>query len=164
MRPDATRGLIHHVIMPVTNIQQSGAFYGPLLTFLGYDLTDCDSDFQDWRRVDLDGMPEISLVQVKPHLADVPYVRGAVGHHHHIAFNAESRQAVDDCYALLCGLEHTGGKIVHPPQDYPQYSAGYYAVFFEDPDGLYLEFAYTPSRGKKKPLWPADTSIQESAC
>ena len=37
-------------------------------------------------------------------------------------------------------------------RDYPQYSPGYYAVFFEDPDGLYLEFAYTPSSGKKMPL------------
>jgi predicted lactoylglutathione lyase len=77
-----------------------------------------------------------------------------VGHHHHLAFNAESRQAVEACAELLERLVHTGSKIIHPPQDYPQYSPGYYAVFFEDPDGLYLEFAYTPSSGKKKPLYP----------
>ncbi|ETX09258.1 VOC family protein [Candidatus Entotheonella palauensis] len=152
MKRDPTRGLLHHVIIQVSDVERSGAFYGPFFEFMGYDLTGAAPHFQDWRRVDLNGMPEISLVQVKPQFADVPYVRGAVGHHHHIAFNAESRQAVDDCYALLQGLTHTGAKIIHPPGDYPEYSEGYYAVFFEDPDGLYLEFTYTPSSGKKKPL------------
>jgi predicted lactoylglutathione lyase len=54
-------------------------------------------------------------------------------------------------------LQATGGKVIHPPQDYPQYSAGYYAVFFEDPDGLYLEFAHTPNGYKKQPLSNAGT-------
>ena len=152
MPPDPTRGLIHHLILKVADIQRSSAFYRPLFEFMGYALTGCGAEFQDWRRVDLNGMPEISLVQVAPPLAAVPYVRGAVGHHHHIAFNAESRQAVEECAALLGRLAHTGGKMIHPPRDYPQYSPGYYAVFFEDPDGLYLEFAYTPSSGKKMPL------------
>ncbi len=152
MQREPSRGLLHHLILSVSDVERSGAFYGPLFEFMGYDLTGDAPHFQDWRRVDLNGMPEISLVQVKPQLTDVPYVRGAVGHHHHIAFNAESRQAVDDCYALLQRLEHTGATIIHPPGDYPEYSEGYYAVFFEDPDGLYLEFTYTPSSGKKKPL------------
>lgn len=152
MPPDPTRGLIHHLILPVTDLQRSSTFYGPLFEFMGYALTDCSDTFQDWRRVDLNGMPEISLVQVRPELADVPYVRGAVGHHHHLAFNAESRQAVEACAALLEQLAPTGGRMIHPPRDYPQYSPGYYAVFFEDPDSLYLEFAYTPSSGKKKPI------------
>lgn len=154
MSPDPSRGLIHHLILPVTDLQRSSAFYGPLFEFMGYALTGCSDRFQDWRRVDLNGMPEISLVQVKPELADAPYVRGAVGHHHHLAFNAESRQAVEACADLLAQLTHTGGQIIHSPQDHPQYSEGYYAVFFEDPDGLYLEFTYTPSSGKKRPIRP----------
>ena len=163
LQSNQIRGLIHHVIIPVRNVQRSGDFYGPLFTFMGYDLADRGAAFQDWRRVDLGGLPEISLVQMKPHLADVPYVRGAVGHHHHIAFNAESRQAVDACYALLLRLQQTGGKVMHPPQDYPQYSEGYYAVFFEDPDGLYLEFTYTPNSDKKQPLGTSDSSVEQSA-
>jgi len=161
MSADPTRGLIHHLILPVMDVQRSSTFYGPLFEFMGYALTDGDAHFQDWRRVDLNGMPEISLVQVAPALATVPYVRGAVGHHHHLAFNAESRQAVEECAVLLEQLTHTGSKIIHPPRDYPQYSPGYYAVFFEDPDGLYLEFAYTPSSGKKRPLRTTTPSGQE---
>jgi predicted enzyme related to lactoylglutathione lyase len=163
MSPDPRRGLIHHLIVKVTDLQRSSAFYGPLFEFMGYALTGCSADFQDWRRVDLNGMPEISLVQVTPDLAAVPYVRGAVGHHHHIAFNAESRQAVEECAALLGRLAHTGGKLIYPPRDYPQYSPGYYAVFFEDPDGLYLEFAYTPSSGKKMPLGTTPLSADDRA-
>jgi len=30
------------------------------------------------------------------------------------------------------------------PRDYPEYHAGYYAVFFEDPDRLKLEVAHVP--------------------
>jgi hypothetical protein len=52
--------------------------------------------------------------------------------------------------------------MIHPPRDYPQYSPGYYAVFFEDPDGLYLEFAYTPSSGKKMPLTTRPSGVDQS--
>ena len=34
-----------------------------------------------------------------------------------------------------------------PPRDFPEYSPGYYAVFFEDPDRLKLEVAHVPPRG-----------------
>jgi hypothetical protein len=30
------------------------------------------------------------------------------------------------------------------PREYPEYRAGYYAVFFEDPDRLKLEVVYVP--------------------
>jgi hypothetical protein len=35
-----------------------------------------------------------------------------------------------------------------PPAEYPQDAPGYYAVFFRDPDGLKLEYVFTPR-------WPA---------
>jgi len=36
----------------------------------------------------------------------------------------------------------------HPeaPADYPQYGAGYYAVFFADPDGLKFEYVHVPGQ------------------
>jgi hypothetical protein len=30
------------------------------------------------------------------------------------------------------------------PRDYPEYRAGYYGVFFEDPDRLKIEIAHVP--------------------
>jgi len=48
---------------------------------------------------------------------------------------------LDRLHALL--LEH-GIKVLDPPAYYPQYSGNYYAVFFEDPDGMKLEFVHAP--------------------
>jgi catechol 2,3-dioxygenase-like lactoylglutathione lyase family enzyme len=53
-----------------------------------------------------------------------------------IAFRADSRAQVD---AVAKEVEANGGKILDAPQEYPQYAAGYYSVFFTDPDGLKLE-------------------------
>ncbi|MGH7856992.1 MAG: hypothetical protein ACREQY_06630 [Candidatus Binatia bacterium] len=39
----------------------------------------------------------------------------------------------------------SGIEILDPPAEYPQYApAGYYAVFFADPDRVKLEYVYTP--------------------
>jgi catechol 2,3-dioxygenase-like lactoylglutathione lyase family enzyme len=60
---------------------------------------------------------------------------------HHIAWNAASRADVDAMYAHLQSI---GATILDPPADYPRYGAGYYAVFFADPDGLKLEYVHKP--------------------
>jgi len=39
-------------------------------------------------------------------------------------------------------MKEQGATILDPPADYPQYGAGYYAVFFADPDGLKLEVVH----------------------
>ena len=60
---------------------------------------------------------------------------------HHVAFTAPTRDAVDALHARLVRL---GVAILDPPAEYPQYASGYYAVFFADPDGIKLEYAFTP--------------------
>ena len=60
---------------------------------------------------------------------------------HHVAWHAQSRADVDRLHALLVEI---GATVLDAPADYPQYGDGYYAVFFADPDGLKLEFVYTP--------------------
>ena len=44
-------------------------------------------------------------------------------------------------HALLLRI---GATVLDAPAEYPQYGAGYYAVFFSDPDGLKLEFVHAP--------------------
>jgi catechol 2,3-dioxygenase-like lactoylglutathione lyase family enzyme len=56
----------------------------------------------------------------------------------HLAFNAEDRSDVEKMYALL---NQMGATILDAPAEYP-YSPGYFAVYFTDPDGLKLEFAF----------------------
>jgi predicted lactoylglutathione lyase len=56
-----------------------------------------------------------------------------------IAFWAESRAEVD---RLAEFVRQIGGQNVDGPQLEPQYSPGYYACFFEDPDGNKLEICH----------------------
>lgn len=47
--------------------------------------------------------------------------------------------------ALYEKLIAYGAAILDAPADYPEYGPGYYALFFADPDGLKLEYAYSPN-------------------
>ncbi len=58
---------------------------------------------------------------------------------HHFAWNAGSREDVDRLHDRLLAA---GVTILDAPAAYPQYGAGYYAVFFADPDGLKLEYVH----------------------
>ena len=59
-----------------------------------------------------------------------------------IAFWAESRTAVD---AVAQVVREAGGKNIEGPELCVEYSPGYYAVFFEDPDGNKLEVCFRES-------------------
>lgn len=63
---------------------------------------------------------------------------------HHFAFNANSREEVNNFYTLLLEM---GATILDPPAEY-DYSPGYYAVFFTDPDGIKLELVHMPALQK----------------
>lgn len=58
-----------------------------------------------------------------------------------MAFRAADRADVDALYTLL---QNIGATVLDAPAEYPQYSEGYYAVFFTDPDGLKLEYVFKP--------------------
>ena len=53
-----------------------------------------------------------------------------------IAFWAETREQVDRVAQVV---REAGGQNLEGPQIWPEYSPGYYAFFFEDPDGNKLE-------------------------
>ena len=59
---------------------------------------------------------------------------------HHLAFEADSRAAVDE---RARWLRERGVEIESGPQEY-DYLPGYYAVFFYDPDGIKLEILHAP--------------------
>lgn len=54
----------------------------------------------------------------------------------HLAFMVDSRAAV---HAVHDHVVAGGGTVVHEPQEFPQYHAGYYATFWLDPFGHLLE-------------------------
>ena len=64
---------------------------------------------------------------------------------HHFCFRARSREDVDAVHRFL--VDELGARIVHLPEDGPQFAPGYYSVLFEDPDGIRVEVNYVPGRG-----------------
>jgi glyoxylase I family protein len=146
------RGLLHHLIIRVSDVARSAQFYGPVFRYLGYELAGQSERFQDWKRWEFDTPHEISIVQADPALAAVRHVRFAVGHHDHLAFCAADRADVDRLYhEVLSPLVNQGLCTVEDaPCDCPEYGEGYYATFFLDPDGLKYEFVYNPNHAIKR--------------
>ena len=101
-----------------------------VLGFMGYRLSKEDERGFDW---DLEEPPgrfcSIGLVRAKGENRERPHDRRSPGLHH-LAFHAESRADVHALHALLLQI---GATVLDAPTEYPQYGAGYYAVFFGGP-------------------------------
>jgi len=133
---------IDHLDLVVTSLERSLEFYGGLLRPLGYVRVSEIVGERGERVVYLGrvgGMGSVSLREAQSHAHAVPYDRYAIGLHH-LAFSASSRGTVDERAAWL--REH-GAEIESGPEEY-DYTPGYYAVFFLDPDGLKLELVHRP--------------------
>lgn len=146
------RGLLHHLIITVSDLPRSSRFYGPVFRYLGYELAGSSDRYEDWKRWELDTPHEISIVQAEAAFSEIKHVRGAVGHHHHLAFCALDRADVDAFYRnVLLPLQAEGLCVIEdPPCDCPEYGAGYHATFFLDPDGLKYEYVVNPNHGIRK--------------
>jgi glyoxylase I family protein len=131
------RGTIDHLNLTVNDLAVSAPFYEVLLSFLGYQRVRDEPSGIDWDFLSPNGPCSIGI---KPARAARVHDRYSC-ELHHLAWRAESRDDVDRLYNLLLTFRAT---ILDRPAEYPHYEAGYYAVFFADPDGLKLEFVYLP--------------------
>jgi catechol 2,3-dioxygenase-like lactoylglutathione lyase family enzyme len=129
---------IHHVDLTVSDLTRSRTFYEPIMRYLGYELTRQAPREVVFSPVDRCADTSVRLYAAKPGSRGKRHDRYAPGLHH-LAFEAESREDVDGLHLLLRELNAV---ILDPPGVY--YPAGYYALFFADPDGLKLELAFTP--------------------
>jgi glyoxylase I family protein len=131
---------IDHLDLVVTSLDQSLDFYRGLLEPLGYVRLSEIVGERGERVVyvgRIGGMGSVSLREAQSSAHAVPYDRYAIGLHH-LAFAAASRAAVDERAAWL---RDRGAHIESGPQEY-DYTPGYYAVFFYDPDGIKLEIVH----------------------
>lgn len=136
---------IDHLDLVVTALERSLAFYRGLLEPLGYVRVSEIAGERGERVLYLGrigGMGSVSLRAAQSDAHEVPYDRYGVGLHH-LAFNASSRGVVDDRAAWL---REQGAEIESGPEEY-DYTPGYYAVFFYDPDAIKLEIVHRPSEG-----------------
>lgn len=126
------KGRIHHIELYVSDLEKSMEFWSWFLSDLGYDL------YQEWDKGQSYILEDsyIVFVQTEERFMEIPYHRCGVGLNH-LAFHAESRDEVDEMTEKLI---HRGIKILY--EDRHPFAGGedYYAVFFEDPDRIKVEF------------------------
>ncbi|MFB4166801.1 VOC family protein [Virgibacillus sp. JSM 102003] len=126
------QGLMHHIEIYVSDLEQSVEFWGWFLEELGY------ASFQEWESGHSWKLGDtyIVFVQAEDRFLDPPYHRCRVGLNH-LAFHASSRQHVDE---MTNKLKEREVNILY--LDKHPFAGGndYYAVYFEDPDRIKVEF------------------------
>jgi glyoxylase I family protein len=129
---------VHHVDLVVSSIERSLPFYTGLLGPLGYYRVS-EVEGERGETIWYIGGPGTAIGLREAQSEFEPYDRYGVGLHH-LAFEADSREQVDDRAAWV----RTQGVVIeNEPQEYA-YIPGYYATFFYDPDGLKLEIVHVP--------------------
>lgn len=132
-----TLGSMNHLGLTVSNLAHSEQFYDQILKFMGYQQVEKNDQFIMWWLKEAGAIVISAANSDSPNKVHDRYSPGL----HHFAFNASSREGVDNFYKLLLEIKAT---ILDPPAQY-DYSPGYYAVFFADPDGLKLELVHMPA-------------------
>lgn len=129
---------VAHIMLSVLNWDESRAFYGRLLPFLGLrPLIDADRMYYC-----IGGRTAIGIQHGSDELKGDRFVQGRVGLHH-VCLRAREREDVDTLHDQLLEM---GATIVHGPQE-DGFAPGYYSILFEDPDGIRLEVNHVPGRG-----------------
>ena len=141
----AMRGAIHHIDLNASDLAASKRVYALLLEALGYRCVRDDAKACEWDWNGGDAFASVGLKQARPGDAAHAHRRYAPGLHH-LAWEVESRDTVDMIFRMLADA---GVTVLDSPADYPEYSADYYAAFFEDPDGIKLEIVHAPSFSKR---------------
>ena len=139
-----SRPPIHHLDLNVSDLDLSAPFYDSVLTQIGFRRINLSAPGEppgfDWTAPsDTDRPMTIGIYAAKS--TAQKHDRHAPGLHH-LALSANSRDDVDRLFRTLLEIH---AEILDPPREYPKYEPGYYAVFFLDPDGLKLEYVFTPA-------------------
>ncbi len=132
---------IHHTQITVKDIDHSEEFYDSLMSALGYDIAKKYKGYLDYADMKVieylsDGF-DFGICSPKSEFKKENVDSRKPGALQHMAFRADSRNAVDEIFDKIKCL---GVNILHnEPRVYTKLSPDYYAVFFEDPDGIRWE-------------------------
>ncbi|MDG7009098.1 MAG: VOC family protein [Nitrososphaerota archaeon] len=132
------KGQVYHIEINVSNFEISSKFYEALLAWLGYREIASHKTWAGWGN----GSCSVWVTRSFGEHVRHGYHRRRVGLNH-IAFHADSRKMVDEFHDKF--LRPKGSSVLYGgPRERPEYSKGYYPVYFEDPDRIKLELVYTP--------------------
>lgn len=140
--------IVDHIQITVRDMAVAIPFYDALLPLLGFNgrraaarIDSHEFHVVEWSSPNL----AFAITSPRPSLAAERVHRRRPGALHHLAFRAPSRVAVDALHPRLIAI---GATVVEPPREYPEYvPAGYYALFFKDPEGIKYEVVHYPRAG-----------------
>jgi catechol 2,3-dioxygenase-like lactoylglutathione lyase family enzyme len=124
--------LFDHIDLRVKNRKTAQRFYEKILPAIGFRV---DKSGEEWGLFEAEGGKAVDFFGFTEDSDHRP--NGS-----RIAFWAPSRAVVDKVAEVV---RQAGGKKIEGPELCRDYSPGYYAVFFEDPDGNKLEVCHRES-------------------
>ncbi len=127
-----SRRLFDHIDLRVKNRAAAQKFYAQVLPAIGFG---ADKSGERWGLFEAAGEKAVDFFGFTEEIDHKP-------NGNRIAFWAESRAAVDKIAEVV---RKAGGRNLEGPELCVDYSPGYYAVFFEDPDGNKLEVCHRES-------------------
>ena len=124
--------LFDHIDLRVKNRAKAQQFYARILPAIGFRV---DKSGAKWGLFEAEGSVAVDFFGFTEEPDHQP-------NGNRIAFWAPTREAVDKVAEVL---PSAGAKNIEGPELCLEYSPGYYAVFFEDPDGNKLEVCHRAS-------------------
>jgi catechol 2,3-dioxygenase-like lactoylglutathione lyase family enzyme len=139
MRTDYLRSLCDHVDIRVRDIDRARRFYRPLCAALGLTVESVGEGWITYGTSD----PTDAFVAID---ADPHFVPSLT----RVAFRGSSREDVDRISAVATS---SGATEYEAPHACLEYSPGYYASFFGDPDGNRYEICHRPTSPTIARIW-----------
>ncbi|OUR96830.1 hypothetical protein A9Q84_10860 [Halobacteriovorax marinus] len=138
------KSIISHIEINVLDYPAAIRFYDLVLIPMGFKRLNC---MMEWTAYS-DGQSKFIICPTDAEFKKEGYHRKRAGLNH-LAFYANSREEVDDYYEKT--LKQNGIKALYEENAFGD--DDYYAVFFEGPDRLKLEYVYAP-RYCQEDAWP----------
>jgi catechol 2,3-dioxygenase-like lactoylglutathione lyase family enzyme len=123
---DMSKRLFDHIDLRVKNREIAQRFYAQVLPAIGFKIDESGEEWGQFQPAGKTPVPFFGFTEDADHKPNG----------NRIAFWADSRAAVDKVAEVV---RKAGGKNLEGPELCVDYSPGYYAIFFEDPDGNKLE-------------------------
>lgn len=134
---------LYHLQINVHDSKVSFPFYKDLLTQFDYKVTHEDNFVLGMSN----NTTDFWFIQSPEGFKDNKYHRKNIGLNH-MAFGVASNIAVDKFNESFLKPRRIR-PLYESPKEFPEYTPGYYAVFFEDPDRIKIEVTYIPGFEKK---------------